>query len=84
MSYGYHLLFMAAIVAALGISGYRSGTMIVQRGLPVRRAVNPRLFVFSGIVLGVWHWLSREPPFTWVCKLHNRSGGGQGAEGDSH
>jgi hypothetical protein len=50
--YGYHLLFMAAIVAALGISGYRSGTIVVLRGLPIRRAENPRLFVFGGVVLG--------------------------------
>ena len=52
MRYGYHLLFMAAIVAALGISGYLSGTMIVLRGFPVRRAESPNLFVFSGLFLG--------------------------------
>jgi hypothetical protein len=43
---------MAAIVAALGIGGYRSGTMILIRGLPIRRAASPRLFMFGAIFLG--------------------------------
>jgi hypothetical protein len=52
VKYGYHLLFMAAIVAALGIGGYLSGTMILTPGLPLRRATNPRLFMFGAIFLG--------------------------------